>query len=100
MLRRHFLQFIGAAGATGLAAAAKLHSGEARSVEYAVRGFTCITCAVGLETLLQQKKGVLSAKASYPNASVSIRFDPEKVTEEQLKGYIAEMGFTATPKHA
>jgi copper chaperone CopZ len=64
-----------------------------------VKGFTCITCAVGLETLLRQQKGVVWAKASYPDASVAIKYQPSTITEDQLKTFIADMGFTAESEH-
>ena len=99
MQRRRFIQLMGIAGATSLAAASPLETSDTKTVAYSVKGFTCITCAVGLETLLRQQKGVLTASASYPDASVVIRYDPAKTDENQLKGYIAEMGFTAAPKH-
>lgn len=86
------------AGAGGVAALGTLEAGDTRTVTYHVKGFTCITCAVGLETLLRQQKGVVWAKASYPDASATIRFQPASVTEDQLKAYIAEMGFTAERK--
>lgn len=95
MLRRRFLQFVTAAGVSSVAAFEALEASEIKTVDYKVKGFTCITCAVGLETLLQQKKGVTWVKASYPDASVVIKYDPAKVTESDLKGYILEMGFTA-----
>jgi len=98
MLRRRFIQLMTVAGASGLATLNTLEAGEAKTVAYSVKGFTCITCAVGLETLLRQEKGVLSAKASYPDASVTIRYQPATITEDQLKKYIANMGFTAEPK--
>ena len=61
---------------------------------YRVRGFSCITCAVGLEVMLRQKKGVARVQASYPKATVFIEFDPGLVTEASLKEFIAEMGFS------
>jgi copper chaperone CopZ len=100
MERRRFMQLAGLAGVSSLAAANALESKDAKTIAYSVKGFTCITCAVGLETLLHQEKGVLKAEASYPAASVIIQYDSTKVTPDQLKGYIAEMGFTATEKHA
>lgn len=100
MLRRRFIQLMTIAGAGGLATLNTLEAGDAKTVAYTVKGFTCITCAVGLETLLRQEKGVLSAKASYPDASVVIRYQPATITENQLKGFIADMGFTAEPKHS
>lgn len=99
MQRRRFIQLVGLAGASSLATVDSLHAADARSVAYSVKGFTCITCAVGLETLLRQQRGVLKASASYPEASVIVEYDPAKVNPEQLKAYIAEMGFSATLKH-
>jgi copper chaperone len=93
VFRRHFLQRIALAGAGGLAASGTIEASENKTVTYRVQGFTCVTCAVGLETMLQREKGIASAKASYPKATVIIQFDPKLVTESLLKGFIAEMGF-------
>lgn len=98
MLRRKFIQLMTVAGAGGVAALGTLEASDTRTVTYKVKGFTCITCAVGLETLLRQQKGVVWAKASYPDASATIKFQPGSVTEDQLKAFIAEMGFTAEQK--
>ena len=98
MLRRRFIQFMSIAGAGGLATLGTLEASDTKIVVYKVTGFTCITCAVGLETLLRQQKGVVWAKASYPDASVSIKYQPAAIKEDQLKAYIAEMGFTAEPE--
>jgi copper chaperone CopZ len=95
MLRRKFIQLMTVAGTGSLAAFGTLEAKDTVTVTYYVKGFTCITCAVGLETLLRQQKGVVWAKASYPDASVVIKYQPGSVTENQLKAYIAEMGFTA-----
>lgn len=99
MLRRRFIQFMTVAGAGGLAAFGALEAADAQTVAYKIKGFTCITCAVGLETLLRQQKGVVWAKASYPDAIATIRYQPAIVSEDKLKAYIAEMGFTAETAH-
>jgi copper chaperone CopZ len=96
MFRRHFMQRITSAGAGALAGAQTVLATERKTVTYQIRGFSCITCAVGLETMLRRRKGILQVDASYPKASVSIEFDPKLVTERLLQQYIAEMGFTAT----
>jgi copper chaperone CopZ len=95
MFRRNFIQRITVGGAGGLAAIGAAEAGEKKTVTYRVKGFSCITCAVGLEVLLRQKKGIARVEASYPKATVSIEFDPAVVTEASLKGFISEMGFTA-----
>jgi len=107
MIRRQFLKLATLTTATGLAslgtidaiekhhAHAIAEAKDARTVTWHVKGFTCPTCAVGLETLLRQEKGVASANASYPKASVTIQFHPDEVSEASLHSYIAELGFTA-----
>jgi Cu+-exporting ATPase len=106
MLRRRFLGAMTAIGAGSLASVATVelaknasatptHSGNAKTVTYSIQGFTCITCAVGLETLLLREKGVVSVKASYPEAKAVIQFDPSVITEAALMGFIEEAGFTA-----
>lgn len=95
MLRRRFIQLMTVAGAGSLGTLGTLHASDVKTVTYHVKGFTCITCAVGLETLLRQEKGVAWAKASYPDASVIIRYQPAHITEDQLVRLISDMGFTA-----
>ncbi len=99
MLRRRFIQLLTVAGAGGMATLGTLEAADTKIVTYQVKGFTCITCAVGLETLLRQQKGVVWAKASYPDASAAIKYRPATITEDQLKAFIAEMGFTAESEH-
>lgn len=94
MIRRRFIELI-TLGTGSLAAIGALEAADKQTVTYRVTGFTCITCAVGLEELLRREKGVAWAKASYPHANVVIKFDPKEVTEDSLKSYIASMGFKA-----
>jgi copper chaperone CopZ len=98
MIRRRFIQLI-TLGTGSLATVGAIKATEKNTVTYRITGFTCITCAVGLEVMLRQEKGVAWAKASYPDASVTITFHPEEVTEESLKTYIASMGFKAEQEH-
>jgi hypothetical protein len=94
MFRRDFIQRLTvAAGAGGLVAAGAAEGGG-RAVTYKIKGYSCVTCAVGLEVMLRQQKGVLRAKASYPDANVAIVFNPELVTEETLRAFIKDKGFS------
>lgn len=94
MFRRNFIQRIALGAVSGVAATGAIEASESKTIAYRVKGFTCVTCAVGLETMLQREKGIAWAKASYPDATVIIKFDPNLVTENALKGFIAEMGFS------
>lgn len=97
MIRRRFLVLIGMAGATGVTALATAgkHTGGEETVTYSVRGFTCITCATGLEMLLGREKGVMAVKASYPDGIATVRFRPHVTTEVAVRTAIESMGFTA-----
>lgn len=92
MLRRRVLQFLAIAGAGTLAFEAK-GTGTAKTVIYQVKGFTCITCAVGLDTLLSKQRGILTSKSTYPEGKVTVKFDPDTIDEKSIEAFIADMGF-------
>lgn len=107
MIRRRFLKLATLTGATGLASFGALDAIEkkneaatshlpTKTVDWHVAGFTCVTCAVGLETMLRQQKGVVSVVASYPQAHATIQFHPDLVTEAALRSFITDLGFTAS----
>jgi Cu+-exporting ATPase len=93
MFRRNFIQLVTLAGA-GRAFGA-IGGGETRTVTYRIQGFSCVTCAVGLDVMLERQKGVVRAKSSYADATTTVVFQPESVTESALRASIAEMGFRA-----
>ena len=93
MFRRNFLRRITLTGAGGLATVGLIQA-ETKTVTWRVKGFTCPTCAVGLEVMLRDHEGVKQATASYPRAIATIEFDPAVVSEAKLKSFITEMGFT------
>ena len=98
MDRRNFIQRVTAATATSVAATAQLaQAQDGKTVTFKVKGFTCITCAVGLEVMLREQKGVSKAKASYPEQRVTIGFDASVTTEDNLKEFINKTtGFTVS----
>lgn len=103
MIRRQFLKLASLASATGLSSIGVVEAlraepqtasgGDLRKVIWHVHGFTCVTCAVGLETMLGREPGVASVHATYPQGMVSIQYDPAKVNEATLRDAIAELGF-------
>jgi len=95
MQRRRFVQMMTLAGVGTMAAAELAHAGETKTVTWHVKGFTCVTCAVGLETMLREQKGVKRVRATYAEAQVTIQYDPTAVNETQLREFISELGFIA-----
>lgn len=94
MDRRNFICRITTGTAAGLTLAEAAPPMETRSVTYKVKGFTCVTCAVGLEVMLRGLKGVTRANASYPEANVKIGFDGNLTSEKALRDFIATCGFS------
>lgn len=84
MFRRSFIQL----AAVGASAA---HT--SKTVKYRIVGFTCVTCAVGLDSMLRDQKGILHSKSSYPDRSAIIDFDPDSIKEAEIKAFIQELGF-------
>jgi len=100
MIRRKFLSLITLAGASSLATLKAANALEKKTVTYKISGFTCITCAVGLETLLQREKGIIAAKASYPDAITTVTYHPKSISEASIVEAIEGMGFHAQTLHA
>jgi Cu+-exporting ATPase len=91
IVRRRFIQGI----ACGLGAAEAAIGAKTKTVTYRIEGFTCVTCAVGLDTLLKDQKGIVGSKSSYPDRTAVIEYNPDLIGEVQIKGFIQELGFTA-----
>lgn len=100
MFRRQFVQFLAVFGTGSMATIAAADAKGTKSVTYVVKGFSCVTCAVGLDTMLQKQKGIAWSKSSYPDGIVMIKFDTREVTEKELKEFIGEMGFTVAEERA
>lgn len=95
MFRRRFLQLMTLASANGMASFQSLAT-PARTVTDRVKGFSCIACAKGLDTMITQQKGIKSSKATYRAGVVTVCFNPDLITEERIVEFITELGFTVT----
>jgi copper chaperone CopZ len=90
MIRRKFMQGI----ACGLGAVEAAASGT-KTVIYRIEGFSCVTCAVGLDAMLKDRKGIVRSKSSYADQTSAVEFNPDLVAEKQIQAFIEELGFTA-----
>ena len=97
MVRRNFLQRFTMTGTSSLAALGITQASGLRSVTYKVAGFSCVTCAVGLDTMLGRQRGIVRSKSTYPEGLVVIEFDPRAITEAALVAFITERGFRVFP---
>ncbi len=95
MIRRQFLRVIGLAGMSSLPLVTRAASNEKQIIKYRIKGFTCVTCAVGLDTMLERTSGVVWSRSSYAESNATICFQPDLITEQALRASIREMGFSA-----
>ncbi len=97
MLRRKFFKVMTVATTAGALTpleAIPATAAARKIVTYHVRGFSCITCATGLDTMLSKEKGIASSSSTYPEGVATIGFDPGQISEQQIKDFIAGLGFT------
>lgn len=111
MIRRQFLKLATLTGAGSLASAVACDASpdavegkpqqdmlggmDVSTVTWRVHGFSCVTCALGLQVMLRQQKGVIFAEAGYPDGIVTIQFHPDETNEASLRSFISGIGFAA-----
>ncbi len=61
--------------------------------KYSIRGFHCSGCADNLGKSLGRLEGVIKADADYNQAVVEVRFDPKRVTDDDINEQIHMAGF-------
>jgi copper chaperone CopZ len=94
MFRRRFLQIATMASVGGLASLEAAAADAGTTVTFHVKGFSCITCATGLDTMLSREKGILSSKSTYPEGKVTVSFDPKRTSDKAIVEFITDLGFT------
>ena len=80
------------AAAEETVATASVAEDDDRSV-FELAGLDCRTCAGLLETALPARAGVSNATASHRHGTVSVDYDPERVTPAELRGALSELGY-------
>ncbi len=97
MYRRQFMHLIALSSVGALDPVQSIaEAGPRATLVLQVKGFTCITCAVGLDTMLAKERGVVSSRSTYPEGKVTVIFDTKESSEAAIGKFIAEMGFTVT----
>ncbi|XP_067315212.1 copper-transporting ATPase 2 [Pseudorasbora parva] len=69
---------------------------EETEVKIRVQGMTCQSCVRSIEERIGRLQGVVGVHVSLSDKEASLRFNPAKVTPEDLRKHIEEMGFDAS----
>lgn len=100
MFRRQFMHLVALSSVGALNPVESIAAAGPRStLVLQVKGFTCPTCAVGLDTMLGKERGILSSRSTYPDGHVTVVFNPRESTEGAIRGFIGEMGFSVVSSH-
>jgi len=65
----------------------------ATSTTFTVQGLHCTGCADTLGSALRSRDGVIRARADYDEGRVVVRFDPDRVSEDDVRERIRASGF-------
>ena len=69
-----------------------------QQVVLTVDGMTCAACPKTVKTALEGVEGVYSAEATFEPPEAVVRFDPDKVTVEELTRATKNAGYPSEPK--
>lgn len=58
-----------------------------------IEGMSCMHCVGKVEKGLGEQKGVLSAKVDLEKKQATVRYDPQKVTLDEIRKKITEVGY-------
>lgn len=79
-------------------AALAANAGEPQKVILDVKGMDCATCPLTVKVVLKKQTGVDDVKMDAANHTAEVKFDPAKVSPEQLAKVVSEAGYPATPR--
>jgi len=68
---------------------------EPKTVTLKVTGMTCGGCANTIHSALSKKDGVLGNEVQYPGNVATVKYDPEKITEQEIIATIEKAGYKA-----
>lgn len=66
--------------------------------EYSLQGMDCESCAVSIEMLLKNQRGVQSAHVSFDDKKAVIAFDDAQFNFTEVEKVIHPMGYTISEK--
>jgi len=58
-----------------------------------VEGMTCNHCKAAVENAVRQLSGVLAAEVDLSRKTVTVQYEPDRVSVEQMKQAIEEEGY-------
>lgn len=67
-------------------------------IVYYLEELACPDCAEKIGQILEKQKGIHQAKIIYATGKAKIQYDPQQITEEEIKKVIAMTGYKVESK--
>jgi mercuric ion transport protein len=67
-------------------------------VVLSIKGMTCLSCNTAVQIALKKNPGVREAIASYETEEATVRYDPSKVSTDELVHIVNNLGYKAQLK--
>ena len=84
--------------AAALIASVAAFAGELKHAVLDVPGMYCSLCPLTVRKALERVPGVFEVKADFAAKRAEVKYDPDKVTPQQLAGAVTNAGYAATVK--
>jgi len=69
---------------------------KTKIIELNISGMHCAGCAAGIEGTLKSAEGIIEAKVNFATSKGLFKYDPSKITKEQIIERIGQLGYSAT----
>jgi len=66
-----------------------------KKVEYDVKGMHCISCSMGISSILKKTKGVSDVNVELGSSKVWITYDENAVNDKLIVDQVARLGYKA-----
>jgi mercuric ion transport protein len=70
-----------------------METGRIKKASYLVEGMTCSGCERTVQRVIGNLDGVTSSKAELQSSTVSVEYDPSKVTIDKIKAAVNGVGY-------
>ena len=60
---------------------------------YPVLEMSCAVCALNVESIVSQQPGVISAAVNFATNTLSVEFDSDRITPEQIRAAVQSIGY-------
>ncbi|WP_121922194.1 cation transporter [Hydrogenothermus marinus] len=70
--------------------------GNKEIIELNISGMHCAGCAAGIEGTLKNTEGIIEAKVNFATSKGLFKYNPAKISKEQIISKIKELGYSAS----